>query len=134
MNDGMNCINPLFLSLYNEQGYYSVEQSVCGLLGLSLLCGELHSGDEICIIRDIRFILKVLRLSMQRRSWKISLRKDILKQIVIWQWKKIIQSTSLVNTLVRLISCILMGIARSLAHMEIYLKTSKYSKTITTIC
>ena len=43
--------------IYNQQGNYAVEQSISDLLGISLLCGKLHTDDKPCLLRDIRFIL-----------------------------------------------------------------------------
>jgi hypothetical protein len=59
-SDGLNCVNSKFLHMYNQQGNYAVEQSICNMLGIQLLCGKLHTDDTSCRLRDIRFILKAI--------------------------------------------------------------------------
>ena len=54
--DGINCVNAAFTKLYNEQGHYSVEQSVCSLLCIPLLCGQIHTNEEPCALRSFKVV------------------------------------------------------------------------------
>ena len=61
-SDGINCVNAAFTKLYNEQGHYSVEQSICNLLCIPLLCGQIHTNEEPCAIRNLKIVTQAINI------------------------------------------------------------------------